>query len=149
MTGTLNDFEIDQLLHSQIIGRIGCHSDDVTYVVPVSYAYDGKYLYGYSEEGMKLNMMRKNPEVCFQTDTLPHMDRWRSVVCWGRFEELTSEEERRTAVHHLMSRIYPIVASKRVKLSDEWPFHSSDMTDIKGVLYRIELTKKTGKYEQS
>jgi hypothetical protein len=36
MFGRLNLEEIDELLHQQIIGRIGCHSDGVTYIVPIS-----------------------------------------------------------------------------------------------------------------
>ena len=34
--------EIDQLLRERTVGRIGCHADGVTYVVPVIYAYDGE-----------------------------------------------------------------------------------------------------------
>jgi hypothetical protein len=51
MFGVLNDNEIEQLIHEQFIGRIGCHADDITYVVPISYAYDGEYIYGRTYEG--------------------------------------------------------------------------------------------------
>ncbi|MEJ0105912.1 MAG: pyridoxamine 5'-phosphate oxidase family protein [Bacteroidota bacterium] len=53
MFGSLNNNEIDELLHQQFIGRIGCHAEGVTYVVPISYAYDGEYIYGRTFEGMK------------------------------------------------------------------------------------------------
>jgi len=33
--------------------------------------------------------MRKNPEVCFQLDVIENLASWRSVICWGTFEELT------------------------------------------------------------
>ena len=54
MFGRLDPEEIDELLHQQIVGRIGCHSDGVTYIVPISYAYDGKYIYAHTLEGMKI-----------------------------------------------------------------------------------------------
>lgn len=35
MLGDLNSKHIEQVLHSLIIGRIGCHADNRTYVVTV------------------------------------------------------------------------------------------------------------------
>jgi len=69
MFGELSQNEIEDLLHQQVIGRIGCHADDTTYVVPISYAYDGQYVYGHTREGMKLNLMRKNRNICFEIDS--------------------------------------------------------------------------------
>ena len=53
MFGTLNPIEIESVLHGQIIGRIGCHIDNTTYVVPISYAYDGEFIYALTNEGLK------------------------------------------------------------------------------------------------
>ena len=65
MFGKLNPEEIDQLLSHQIVGRIGCHADGVTYIVPISYAYDGTFIYAHSFKGMKLTIMQKKPEGLF------------------------------------------------------------------------------------
>ena len=83
MFGKLNNEEIEGLIQSQLIGRIGCHADDVTYVVPISYAYDGTYLYGHTYEGMKVDMMRKNPKICFEVDSTRNLANWQSVIGWG------------------------------------------------------------------
>jgi len=83
--------EIDAFLGEELVGRIGCHAGGETYVVPVIYAYDGASLYVYSVEGRKLAMMRENPEVCFEVDRYEGPGRWRSVILWGRFEELDAE----------------------------------------------------------
>src|ERR1700682_700625 len=91
MFGKLNTGEIDKLISRQLVGRIGCHADGITYVVPVSYAYDGTYIYAYAFKGMKIDMMRKNPKVCFQADNTKNLANWQSVICWGEFEELTKE----------------------------------------------------------
>jgi nitroimidazol reductase NimA-like FMN-containing flavoprotein (pyridoxamine 5'-phosphate oxidase superfamily) len=89
--------EVDGLLDAQLVGRIGCHADGVTYVVPVIYAYDGECLYAYTVEGRKVRMMRANPSVCFEVDEYDHDGRgsWRSVIAQGRFEELRDEEAQR------------------------------------------------------
>ncbi|HYK45494.1 MAG TPA: pyridoxamine 5'-phosphate oxidase family protein, partial [Parafilimonas sp.] len=89
MFGHLGEDAIEDVLHQQFIGRIGCNYNDVTYVVPIGYAYDGKYVYAHAEEGMKINMMRENPHVCFEVDTIENMGNWKSVIGWGDYEELT------------------------------------------------------------
>lgn len=81
--------EIDELLAGQPIGRIGCHADGVTYVVPVIHAYDGEFIYVASVEGRKVEMMRANPSVCFEVDEYEGAAAgWRSVIVQGVFEEL-------------------------------------------------------------
>lgn len=91
MIGELNEQQIEALLRETVVGRIACHQDDFIYPVPVSYAYDETYIYAHSNEGTKLDVMRKNPNVCFEVDDVTDMTNWRSVIAWGRFEELTAE----------------------------------------------------------
>src|SRR5580765_7652028 len=146
MFGELNQQEIENVLHEQVIGRLGCHADGQTYVVPISYGYDGEYIYGHTIEGMKINMLRKNNAVCFEVDVFQNMANWKSVISWGDFEELTQEQERQFALRKLHERILPLVSSATTKLSDDWPFIPNDINKIKGVVYRIRLLKKTGRF---
>ena len=53
MTGELNEQQINNLLTSQAIGRIACCDGKHPYIVPVTYSYDGHYIYGQSTEGQK------------------------------------------------------------------------------------------------
>ena len=112
--GKLDDKQIEDLLQHEIIGRIGCHADGITYVVPISFAYDGKYVYGHTHEGMKINIMRKNPKVCFQVDRLTDMANWKSVIAMGEFEELTEPETRKQALQNLINRTLPQLSSETV-----------------------------------
>src|ERR671918_77425 len=86
---------IDDLLRSQVVGRIGCHADGQTYVVPVIYAYDGEGFYAYSLEGRKIRMMRANPRVCFEVDEYDGRGSWRSAIVQGTFEELAGADAER------------------------------------------------------
>lgn len=66
MLGDLNASEIERFLRENIVGRIGCrHAFGKTYVVPITYAYEGSAVYAHSDEGMKLHMMRDNPTYRF------------------------------------------------------------------------------------
>jgi nitroimidazol reductase NimA-like FMN-containing flavoprotein (pyridoxamine 5'-phosphate oxidase superfamily) len=149
MFGELNQIEIEEVLHREVVGRIGCHSDGVTYIVPISYAYDGENIFAHTHEGMKINMMRKNPDICFEVDSMQDMANWQSVICWGKFEELVKPGKRSDALEQLHQRILPNVASATVKLSSEWPFSPKDYNTIKGIVFRIQLINKTGKFENN
>jgi nitroimidazol reductase NimA-like FMN-containing flavoprotein (pyridoxamine 5'-phosphate oxidase superfamily) len=98
----LSKTEIDALLHDELVGRIGCHADGLTYVVPVIYAYDGDAFYVASREGQKVRMMRTSPDVCFEVDRYERGS-WRSAIAHGRFEELAGEDAAR-AIELLAAR---------------------------------------------
>ena len=149
MFGNLNQEEIETVLHSQLLGRIGCHANDTTYIVPISYAYDGENVYAHTHEGMKIDIMRKNPKVCFEVENMSTMANWKSVICWGKFEEINHEAERHSALEKLQDRVLPAFPSATTKLSPSWPFPATniDMDNITGLVFRIRLTKKTGRFE--
>jgi uncharacterized protein len=149
MFGNLDTEQIDQLISHQLVGRIGCHADGVTYVVPVSYAYDGTYVYVRSQLGLKLDIMRKNPKVCFQVDNIKNLANWQSAVCWGEFEELTSEVLKRQALEKLSSRAIPLVSSQTMHITPEWPFPASNDQAISGIFFRLKLIEKMGRYEKT
>ncbi|MEP6464898.1 MAG: pyridoxamine 5'-phosphate oxidase family protein [Parafilimonas sp.] len=149
MFGNLAEDAIETVLHQQIIGHIGCHANDTTYVVPVSYAYQDGCIYAHTEEGMKINMMRQNAKVCFEVYRMENMGNWQCVIAWGKFEEITGENERAGALKILLKRDLPIITSKTVQLTKEWPFEPDDLNEIKGIVFRIKLNIKTGRYEKN
>ena len=146
MLGKLEGKEIEDLLCNQVIGRIGCAANGLVYVVPVTYAYDGKDIYAVSNEGLKLEIMRKNPQVCFEVDNMRDMSNWQSVIAWGKFEELTNEVQRKQAFDTLVSRSR-LISSVVTHHSPTWPFVSNDFQAFKGIAFRIRLNEKTGRFE--
>jgi nitroimidazol reductase NimA-like FMN-containing flavoprotein (pyridoxamine 5'-phosphate oxidase superfamily) len=100
--------EIDELLAAAQVGHLGMIDGEVPYVVPISYAYHDGAVYCHSAQGRKVRALRTRPEVCFQVEEFDHIDRWRSVIAWGRFEQLLGTE----AVHGLdilVDRFRPFV----------------------------------------
>ncbi len=149
MFGALSAEEVEDLLRGELIGRLGCHYDDTTYVVPISYIYEDNCIIAHSTEGMKIEIMRMNPSVCFEVDHIENLGNWKSVITWGKFIEIKDSEERKEAVKKLYKRVFPAVVSEKVKLNDRWPFEPGDDEDIPGVLFNIHLYKKTGRFERS
>lgn len=141
MLGELSQSQVENVLRSGLIGRIGCHAYGKTYVVPITYAYDGTYVYAHSAEGMKLHMMRANPHVCFEVDAMDDLANWQSVVAWGTFEELHGDQAR-SAMDLLVDQIEPRVAGP-----PGVSVHPRSSTRPV-VLYRILLEEKTGRFER-
>ena len=141
--------EIERLLTKEVVGRIGCTDGQMVYVVPISYAYDGEYVYCHTNAGLKVDIMRQNPVVCFEVDHLQNMANWQSVVAHGRFEELTDKDMRNDALQRLHGRVLPLVSSETTHLSKDWPFQPAEFDKIGGVTFRIRLEEKTGRFEKS
>jgi nitroimidazol reductase NimA-like FMN-containing flavoprotein (pyridoxamine 5'-phosphate oxidase superfamily) len=150
MLGTLSERQIDRLLHAEVVGRIGCSADSRVYIVPVTYVYDGAAIYGHTSEGKKVEMMRRNPEVCFEVDHMENMTNWQSVIAWGHFEEL-----RGTAAAHamglLMDRLLPLTPSESATLPHDLEpsdVHRADVARRPVVVYRVVVHEKTGRFEK-
>lgn len=135
--------EIDELLASQFVVRLGCHAGGDIYVVPVAYAWDGSAIVAFSYEGRKLTMMRTAPAVCVEVDAVVHFGSWRSVIGWGVFEELSGDErERAKAI--LASRLTPLLQDdeSRTRMS------RAMADDPSPVVFRIHLDRVSGRIEQ-
>ena len=138
---------IEHVLKTQLLGHIGCHADNVTYVVPICYAYDDNCIYGRTFEGTKIKMVRKNPKVCFQIEHLESMRKWQSVICWGEFEELIDTVKRNKGIEVLQNRVSAIMGDKNLQVSHYWPF--SLHNNVEGIIFCIHISDKSGKFENS
>lgn len=147
MIGELTPTEIDQFLHSQNVGRIGCYDKSMVYVVPITYVYDGQYLYGHSREGLKIDMMRKNPKICFEVDEVDSITNWKSVIIQGDFQELIGEMARH-AMALLVDKIRNQLSAESDSLMGVSHFHQHEKSAIQSVIFRIEVLEKTGRFEQ-
>jgi hypothetical protein len=89
----MTEAECRQALERLHFGRLGCARDNQPYVVPISFSYDGRHLYGFSTPGQKIEWMRANPLICVQVDEQSSHDQWMSVVVSGRYQELPETPE--------------------------------------------------------
>lgn len=145
--GSLNHDEIDHLLRTEIVGRIGCHADGTTYVVPVTYVYAHGCIYGLLSAGMTLRLLRANPEVCFEVEHIDDMTNWQSVIAWGQFEELDGAEAEQ-ALDLLVERLaqHMRAAARPLSAAQAPPLHGGP-EGRKAVFYRIRLTRRSGRFE--
>lgn len=149
MLGNLNDLQIDHLLVSQFVGRIGCTDGKKPYIVPVTYVYDGEYIIGQTKEGLKLDIMRKHPTVCFEVDSMTNMANWQSAIISGTFEELKGKEAD-TVRDYMFNHMWPLLTSSTIHTHQHEVSLSSvdDANRVKPIMYRIRVHEKTGRFEK-
>jgi nitroimidazol reductase NimA-like FMN-containing flavoprotein (pyridoxamine 5'-phosphate oxidase superfamily) len=150
MIGKLNDEQIEEVVQSNILGRIGCTENNNVYVVPVNYIYDGKHIIAHSVEGMKIRMMRKNPSVCFEVDEMKSFTNWKSVIIRGEFQELTEERDRYYAMKLFVERMMHLKISETAVLPEitGTRIHPRSPGIIRPVVFRIVISEKSGRFEK-
>jgi nitroimidazol reductase NimA-like FMN-containing flavoprotein (pyridoxamine 5'-phosphate oxidase superfamily) len=149
MITELGKAQIDQVLDSEVFGRLGCHSRDRVYVVPMTYVYDGSSIISHTGDGLKTRMMRENPKVCFEVDRVSEDGSWQSVIVYGRFEELHGDEAR-SALTRLLDHLDGIERWQGV-----FPTHGAGRftaSRAQGasrpeVIFRIRIDESTGRSE--
>lgn len=125
-------------------GRLACARDNQPYVIPISFAYDGRHVYGFSTAGQKIDWMRSNPLVCLEIDERTSHDEWMSVIVSGRYQELPDTPEfapDRAQAHqalqkHAMWWEYAAIPAA------EWRRKSGSFAPV---FYRIYIKKMTGR----
>ena len=148
MLGQLNSEQINNLLTSQVLGRLACTNGKQPYIVPITYMYDGKHIYGQTNEGMKLTILRNNPNVCFEVDRMSDMSNWQSVLVFGTFEELKDDNADK-ARELLFGSVLSLMTSSTVHYHEQDSKSVIDeSTRVKYYMYRINIKKMTGRFER-
>jgi nitroimidazol reductase NimA-like FMN-containing flavoprotein (pyridoxamine 5'-phosphate oxidase superfamily) len=147
MLGELNQDEIQHILENNSIGRIGCADGISVYIIPINYRYEQNAVLCYSLEGLKINIMRHHPSVCFEVDEIQDSQYWKCVIINGFFEEITDESELAELRPHYTEYMLRKKASLTAfpnKVGAESMPHD---TRSRQVFYRIRFEKVSGRFE--
>jgi nitroimidazol reductase NimA-like FMN-containing flavoprotein (pyridoxamine 5'-phosphate oxidase superfamily) len=137
---------IDALLYAEIVARIGyIDRRGLPCIVPISYAYDGRALYGYSLLGAKIENMGANPSVCVEVDRVRNAADWCSVIVRGTFDELHGADAI-MALERLTARLSAVALEAGAPKTAAQTF--VDRKGGVGIVYRIEITEKHGRWSK-
>jgi nitroimidazol reductase NimA-like FMN-containing flavoprotein (pyridoxamine 5'-phosphate oxidase superfamily) len=126
--------EARELLRDQNIGRLGCCSESMPYVIPVNYFFDGEDIYIHSMPGRKIQIMRANSYVCLQVDEIEDTFNWLSVIAFGRYDEIHDTTERDRILSAMFQR-FPHLTPVESKAMDS-------MSEV--IVFRIRIERITG-----
>jgi len=136
MISVLDNQEARKVLQSARLARLGCIVNGEPYIVPINYNFEDDCLYSHSLPGTKINGLRQNPRACVQVDEIESDLHWRSAIAFGKFEEITKQNERAEVLAKLLKR-FPMLT----------PVESAITTDggaPEVIVFRIKIDRVTG-----
>ena len=137
--------DVDAIIRGSQVCRIALAMDNMPYIVPVSFGYDGVSIYIHTaKEGKKLDIININNNICFEfernIELLGNQDnpcRWsvsyESVIGFGNIYELESIEDRKYGLKQIMSQYS----------GKEWIFSDNKLNNIR--VWKIKIDSITGK----
>ena len=133
--------ECREILARSGFGHLACSHNNEPYVVPMYFAYETEYLYGFSIFGRKIEWMRANPRVCIEVDEVVSHSSWASVIINGLYQELPNSGEHYSERQHAYSVLekralwwQAAEAAKELRTTQPFP----------PIFYRIHIDAITG-----
>lgn len=137
--------DLDAVLKKAQVCRLGLSCNNMAYIVPMCFGYADRILYFHSgEAGLKLEILRENPLVCFEVEAdvqlRPGSDldcdwsmSYRSVIGFGEVVFIEDGEEKRKALQII-----------KQQYSDQ--FRLAEGTQLVGVtVFMVVVKTMTGK----
>jgi nitroimidazol reductase NimA-like FMN-containing flavoprotein (pyridoxamine 5'-phosphate oxidase superfamily) len=145
MVGELTEKEIQNFFSEQNFGHLGCSDGTRMYVVPTSYIYLGDHILCHSRGGLKIDLMRKNPSVCFQVERVDDYAHWKSLIAWGNYEEVTDDKEIEDIRKQFSAKSLNLKVALASTPSRDGKMEGAPISEL--VFYKIRFTEVTGRYE--
>jgi len=137
--------QIDEIIHGCAVCHLAFAAGNEPYAIPVSYGYDGEYLYIHTAtSGKKIDLIGINPKVCFTVERNVKLVadsstpcKWtfsyESVIGYGKVEEVTDADAKAAGLNEIVKHY-----SGR-----EWEFEPHELTSAR--IWRISVESVTGK----
>ena len=136
--------EIEKILQESNVCRLAMVDGDKPYMVPMNFGYqDGHLFFHCAKQGRKIDLIQKNPNVCFELDQLIKFKKaklackwgveYKSVIGSGRAQLLENLDEKIAALNIIMSQY-----SDRI-------FEYPDETLEKTAVIKVQIDNMTGK----
>jgi len=135
---------IEEIIHKAQVCRLALSENGQPYIVPLCFGYKDNAVYFHSAlEGKKLDILRKNNNVCFEIDTDQELVKgkkacncsmkYRSVIGFGKAELIEDIKPKRRALNIIMQNYY------------EGFFKYPDESIQNTVVIKVEIESITGK----
>ena len=135
---------MEAIIRSSLVCRLGLSDENRPYIVPLCFGYQDRTLYFHgAREGKKIDLLRKNPYVCFEFDLNSGVKeaekacKWgmsyQSVIGSGKASLLDDPEEKREALGIIMGQYG----------DGEFSF-SENIIEKTGII-KIDIEEMTGK----
>lgn len=136
--------QMEAILNNARVCRLAMVDQGEAYIVPLNFGYQDGVLYFHSAtEGRKIEILKKNPNICFEVDELIRLKKaskpcdwgaeYKSVIGTGKACFIESMEEKRKALDIIMAHY----SSRQF----QYPEENMERTAV----IRVDIAQMTGK----
>jgi len=136
--------ELEDVIRRAEVCRLAMIDDGEPYIVPMNFGYrEGTFYFHCAREGRKLEILRKDPRVCFELEVGVRLVRgekacqwstsFESVIGWGTAEIVVDEKEVGEGLEVLMSHY------------TEGPYDFDHRSLSLAALIKVKVERMTGK----
>ena len=136
--------EIESIIRKSLVCRLGLADNGTPYIVPLCFGYKDNCLYFHSaREGRKIEILKRNNEVCFEFDDNLQVQagkaacawgmQYRSVIGYGRASFIEDPEAKREALDVIMAQYA------------NGAFEYSEKALGEALVIKVEIKSMTGK----
>lgn len=136
--------ELEDVIHRAEVCRLAMVDDGEPYIVPMNFGYrDGCLYFHCAKEGRKLDILKRDPKVCFELEAGVRLVKgespckwstsYESVIGWGTAEVVLEEKDVREGLGVLMSHY------------TEGPFDFDPRSLSLTALIKVKVDRMTGK----
>ena len=137
--------ELETILKEAKVCRLGILDAGIPYIVPVHYGYHQGQLYIHSAtKGKKIDLLKKNPSVCFEVEIDHHIQNtgipcnwstsYKSIIGYGTASILKDFKEKKQGLGILINHYAP---------GTSYDFSKKNVNSV--ALIKITIEKMTGK----
>lgn len=135
---------IEEIINKAQVCRLSVAYENMSYIVPMNFGYANQTLYFHSaREGLKLSILRENPQACFEMDIdtkiIPNelacrwTMRYQSVIGFGEVEFIDELDAKRAGMQIIMQHY----TDEKAAIED---------ASLSGVtLFKLKINKMMGK----
>lgn len=140
-----NRTQIDGIIHASQVCRLAMAKDNLPYLVPLSFGYDGKTIYLHTAvAGRKIEYFQSNPNVCFEFEHQVRLVthdlspcKWsfsfECVIGHGTISELSDPKEKEYGLEQIM----------RHYSNRQWQYNEKAVARTR--IWKIAIQEITGK----
>ena len=140
----VNQQDIEAIIRQSLVCRLAMTDGNSPYVVPLCFGYQDQTLYFHgSGQGKKLDLLKKNSQVCFEFDLTTGLKPgksacdwgigYKSVIGFGRAVVIEDRQIKREALNIIMDQYA------------EGEFDYSDTALDRTIVIRVDISSMTGK----
>lgn len=136
--------EVESIIRKSLVCRLGIADNGTPYIVPLCFGYKDNCLYFHSaREGRKIEILKRNNEVCFEFDENLEVQSGKAACDWGMHY--------RSVIGHGRASFVDDNAEKRVALDTimaqyaDGTFEYTEKALVKALVIKVEIESMTGK----